>query len=88
MKAEDTIMHLDDIDEGRMPDSYDSQRKALEKQAEISFNIGKNEGVKMGMKEVIYWIKQHSRHTYGRAYGELTFSIEDWENKYKEWGIE
>ena len=41
MEAKDTVMHLDDIDEGRMPDSYGSQRKALEKQAEISFKAGK-----------------------------------------------
>lgn len=51
MEAKDTVMHLDDIDNGRMPDSYSSLRTALEKQAEISF--------KAGIKEVVGCIHEH-----------------------------
>lgn len=43
---EDTVMHLDDIDEGRMPDSYSSLRKVLEKQAEVTWLIAFREGQK------------------------------------------
>lgn len=71
MEAKDTVMHLDDIDEGRMPDSYGSLRKALKKQAEISFKAGKQEGIRLtavaldeskkaGIREVVEWIEDNA----------------------------
>ena len=90
MEAKDTVLHLDDIDEGRMPDSYGSLRKALEKQAEISFKAGYGEGVKnhhgccqmdykAGIKEVVDWVEEH------------THNIEEWtgwQEQKEEWGMD
>ena len=48
---EETVIHLDDINEGRMPDSYASLRRALEKQAKITGDVAFKEGI----KEVFKW---------------------------------
>ena len=79
MKAEDTVMHLDDIDEGRMSDSYASLRKALEKQAEISF--------KAGIKEVTQWVKYVGLQN-NDPLGRLLIGGREWQAKLKEWGLE
>ena len=69
MNWEKTVMHLDDIDEGRMPDSYGSLRKALKKQAEISYKAGEVAGYKRGLemeepylegiREVVEWVESN-----------------------------
>ena len=41
-----------------------------------------------GIKEVVEWIKAHSRDTYERAYGELTLDVKGWQAQLKEWGID
>ena len=78
MKAEDTVMHLDDIDNGRMPDSYASLRKALEKQAEISF--------KAGMRKVVEWLEENAYPP--AAYENIRrFRYDDWQAFLKEKGL-
>ena len=53
MDWKDTVIHLDEIDDGRMPDSYASQRKALEKQAEISFKAGKADNLRNNIHAIV-----------------------------------
>ena len=95
---EKTVMHLDDIDNGRMPDSYASQRKALEKQAEISFKAGYEQRekdpldkedrcercYKQGIREVVEWI----RITFNKDITiDQMMATTTWQYKEDEWGI-
>ena len=89
MKWEDTVIHLDDIDEGRMPDSYASLRKALEKQAEISFLLGEEQGKQKGIKEVVEFVDENS-YGFDNSDGVMIRKMvdDDWQAQLKEWGID
>jgi len=59
----------------------DIEEDLVNKQAEISFEIGKREGI----KEVVEWIREHYNDeiTIGEMRG-----LDCWNEKLKEWGIE
>ena len=65
-------------------------KEAVERQAKATWHARDKEveeARKLGRKDALDWIHEHSRMTYGRAYGEITFDNANWQAKVKEWGI-
>ena len=81
MKAKESIMHPLSLYflYGANPTEDDLQ-KAVEKQAEISFKIGKQEG----MKEVVEWGLETCPHCIGMTYHYKRVCDSCWEDKLKE----
>lgn len=101
MEAKDTVIQIPDnslVPIGLI--SFKMQTEMLEKQAEISFKAGYEEGWKQrrlveqplfddgekaGIRKVVDWVKTHGYRTYEE---EICLPPDDWQKQLKEWGIE
>lgn len=80
MSWRETVMHIVDLNEERLPRTYAEMQKELQKQAEISF--------KAGIKEVVEWMKGHANYDDEYNKNGKVFILSDWQAKLKEWEIE
>lgn len=108
MEAKDTAMSWDKIVKltGFVSDvdSHPAKRmrELSKKQAEISFKIGKTEGVaesllpalkaieksrKAGQREMVEWIEKHALREKAILGDNRILLAADWEDQLKEWGI-
>ena len=85
MKAKDTVMSYERIQEIDLKNAESNFTDALwdvaREQAQVSF--------KKGIKEVTEWIREYSNLHYTSGQREILFiSKESWQQKLREWGIE